>query len=535
MVLEINFKSGKPIHVQIVDQVRAAADSGALRPGEALPAIGPLALELRVNRNAIAKAYAELESLGLVETALGKGHVLKDSRSPLRNEARRKLLVAEVDLAIAEAPTTVRKTLTYALMTAVLAGIYFGLVVLIVRTGIAPREWSAILSAVIVAAVFIPVRTRVGHFVDRFVYAKRYEFPRTLQAIRAAAVSEPDLNGFASRVTEQAEAVLEGQLEWIRDYSALLALADAFPSLRSTRTPVSSGVDLLMPVVSNDELSAVLRLSGRPDGMEYDSEDREFLIAVGEQVAIAANQFRSRKERQEGEFALDIQQGLLPREIPQIPGFTLAGAWQPARVVGGDYYDVFRLGETTLALVLGDVCGKGIPAALLMANLQATVKAYAMEDASPKELCEKVNRAVSGSTTTGRFITFFYAVLDSTRRRLTYVNAGHNPPLIARQDVPRDLKLESGGPVLGVFPDAVYEEGVIDLLPGDRLAIFTDGITEAADSGGDEFGEERLMSILRTPDPAAATELRDAIMRGVARFCREDFADDATLLTLVVE
>ena len=126
---------------------------------------------------------------------------------------------------------------------------------------------------------------------------------------------------------------------------------------------------------------------------------------MGEQVAIAANQFRSRKERQEGEFALDIQQGLLPREIPQIPGFTLAGAWQPARVVGGDYYDVFRLGETTLALVLGDVCGKGIPAALLMANLQATVKAYAMEEASPRELCEKVNRAVSASTTPGRFIT----------------------------------------------------------------------------------------------------------------------------------
>ena len=195
MVLEINFKAGKPIHVQIVDQVRAAADSGALRPGEALPAIGPLALELRVNRNAIAKAYAELESLGLVETASGKGHILKDSRSPLRNEARRKLLVAEVDLAIAEAPTTVRKTLTYALLAAVLAGIYFGLVVLIVRTRVAPGEWAAIVSAVIVAAIFIPVRTRVGRLVDRFVYAKRYEFPRAHQAIRAAAVSEPDFDG----------------------------------------------------------------------------------------------------------------------------------------------------------------------------------------------------------------------------------------------------------------------------------------------------------------------------------------------------
>ena len=244
--------------------------------------------------------------------------------------------------------------------------------------------------------------------------------------------------------------------------------------------------------------------------------------------------FRLRKEKQEGEYALDIQHGLLPREIPQVPGFTIAGAWQPARVVGGDYYDVFTLSGTKLALVVADVSGKGIPAALLMANLQATVKAYATEECSPKNLCEKVNRAVFKSITIGKFITFFYAVLDSATRQLIYANAGHNPPLIARQDG-SCLKLEAGGAVLGVFPDIPYDEAVVDLMPGDRVVICTDGITEASDSNGDEFGEERLISLLRARPSAGATALRDEIMQTVIQFCREDFADDATLLTVAVD
>src|SRR5207248_3121955 len=139
-----------------------------------------------------------------------------------------------------------------------------------------------------------------------------------------------------------------------------------------------------------------------------------------------------------------IQRGLLPREIPQVPGFSIAGAWQPAKDVGGDYYDVFRLNDNELALVVADVSGKGAPAALMMSNLQATTKAYARSSSSPKNLCELVNAAICESISTGKFITFLYAVLDTRARRLTYCNAGHNPPLVISQDG-RCAKLETGG------------------------------------------------------------------------------------------
>ncbi|MGH8246801.1 MAG: PP2C family protein-serine/threonine phosphatase, partial [Gammaproteobacteria bacterium] len=366
------------------------------------------------------------------------------------------------------------------------------------------------------------------------VFAKRFDLPRVLRILKAEAPSQPDLDSFMERVIERTEAVLGARLDLIQDRAKVMSLVHSFPSLRSARTPVSAGADVLMPVFSDDEVQGVLRLAPKSTGREYDVEDLKFLAALGEQVAITADQFRLRHERQESEYALDIQQGLLPREIPQIPGFTIAGAWQPARTVGGDYYDAFRLGETELALVVADVSGKGMPAALLMSNLQATVKAYATVEPSPKDLCGKVNRAVCKSITIGKFITFFYAVLDSAGRRLTYTNAGHNPPVLVRQDG-ACLELEANGAVLGVFPDGSYGQATVELLPGDRLVMFTDGITEAADSNDEEFGEERLIAFLQANLTASATELRDAIMQGVTQFCREDFADDATLLTVVVD
>ncbi len=535
MLLRINFRSGRPVFLQIVDQIKAGAASGTLRRGEALPSIGALSAELRVNRNAVAKAYSELEGLGLIEMQPGRGYFLKESHRPLRKEVRRKVVTAETDQAIMQAPLVLRTTLLYSLLTALLGAIYLGLAGGI--AGVIRGELAALLAAAVVAAVFVPVRSLVQRFVDRLVFAKRFELPRALRVIRAEAPSQPDLDSFMERVVERTEALLGARPELIQDRAEVLSLVHSLPSLRSARAPVSAGADLLMPVFSDDEVLGVLRLAPKPAGQEYDREDLKFLIALGEQVGIVANQFRLRHERQESEYALDIQQGLLPREIPQIPGFTIAGAWQPARTVGGDYYDVFKLSDTELALVVADVSGKGMAAALLMSNLQATVKAYATlesSESSPKDLCARVNRAICKSITIGKFITFFYAVLDSTGRRLTYTNAGHNPPLIARQDG-SCLRLETGGAVLGVFAGGSYERASIDLLPGDRLVMFTDGITEAADSNGEELGEERLTALLRENPAAAAADLRDAIMRSVTQFCREDFADDATLLAVVVD
>jgi serine phosphatase RsbU (regulator of sigma subunit)/DNA-binding transcriptional regulator YhcF (GntR family) len=526
MLLRVDFKSGKPAYLQVMDQIKAGAASGTLRPGEALPPIGSLAGELRVNHNSIAKAYSELEGLGVIEMQPGGGYFLKENRQRLRKEARPKPLAAEIDPALVQTPFLFCQVLTYSLLAILLGALYLALVV--------RGRVAAVLAAAVVAVVFVPGRSVVRRFVDRLVFAKRFELPRVLRIIKAEAPSQPDLDSFMDRVIERTEAIFGARLGLIRDRAEVFSLVHSLPALRSARAPVSAGADLLMPVFSDDEVLGVLRLPPKSTGQEYDAKDLEFLTAIGEQVAITANQFRLRNERQESEYALDIQQGLLPREIPQIPGFTIAGAWQPARMVGGDYYDVFQLSETELALVVADVSGKGMPAALLMSNLQATVKAYATVESSPKDLCGKVNRAICKSITSGKFITFFYAVLDSEGHQLTYTNAGHNPPLIARQDG-SFLKLETGGAVLGMFADGSYEQASIALLPGDRLVMFTDGITEATDSNGEELGEGRLIALLRGNSSADAAEVRDAIMQTVTQFCREGFADDATLLTVAVD
>lgn len=526
MLLRIDFRSGKPVYLQVVDQIKAAAASGTLRPGEALPSIGSLAGELRVNRNAIAKAYSELEGLGLIEMQPGGAYFLKENRERLRKEARLRPLDAEIAQSLDQAPLLLHKVLKYSLLAVLLGALYLALVV--------RGRVAAVLAAAVVASVFLPLRSLAERLAHRLVFAKRFELPRMLRIIKTEAPSQPDLDSFMQRVVESTEALLGARPELIRDRAQVMSLVHSFPALRSARAPVSAGADLLMPVFSDMEVHGVLRLAPKPTGEEYDAEDLKFLTAVAEQVAVTANQFRLRHERQESEYALDIQQGLLPREVPQIAGFTIAGSWQPARTVGGDYYDVFKLSETELALVVADVSGKGMAAALLMSNLQATVKAHTTLESSPDELCARVNRAICKSITTGKFITFFYAVLDSAGHRLTYTNAGHNPPLLVRRDG-ACLRLESGGAVLGVFAGGSYESATVDLRSGDRLLMFTDGITEAADSNGEELGEERLIALLRENPEAAAAELRDTIMQRVTQFCSEDFADDATLLTVVVD
>lgn len=535
MLLRVDYKSGRPVYAQLVTQIKAAAAAGALRPGEALPDISPLAEELRVGRNNVAKAYAELESLGIIELVPGKGYCLKEHHRHLRKEVARSAVAATPQRKVRRSIGT---TFRYALLSLLVAALYFALVgvfgALLVRAGLLRGEVVAMAATLFIAAVFLPLRNRLQLALERTVFRKRHDAPRALESLKAESWSQPTLDAFIEKVIEISESVVGVRPKLVRDHGEVLALVNAFPSLRSAREPVSAGNHCLMPLFSQDEVLGVLRLEAKPTGHVYDPEDWEFLRAVGEQVAAAANQFRTRNERKESEYAFDIQRALLPRETPQVAGFSIAGAWQPARTVGGDYYDVFWLNDKELALIVADVAGKGVPAALLMANVQATTKAYASMALSPRELCRRVNRAICGSISEGRFVTFFYAVLDAQGRHLTYTNAGHNPPLVVSPDG-ACRKLETGGPVLGLFAQAEFEQDTLDLRAGDRLLIFTDGVVEAEDGNGKEFGDERLFTAMTASAHVAAPELRDAIMQAVTHFCRGDFADDATLLAVVVE
>lgn len=232
--------------------------------------------------------------------------------------------------------------------------------------------------------------------------------------------------------------------------------------------------------------------------------------------------------------ARDVQRGFLPKEIPQFPGFEISGAWRPARVIGGDYFDVFRLHLDQAALCIGDVAGKGVAGALLMSNLQAAVKATAEEASCPQKLCARVNQLVRPNLAADKFITFFYGLLDVSRCRLVYTNAGHNAPILVHPDS-SVLRLEQGGPVLGVFPEGQYNQGDVSLAPGDRLVLFTDGLIEATNSAGEEFGEQRLIDTLIQHRALDTQSLQELVLKAASRFCNGHFQDDATLVIVAAE
>jgi phosphoserine phosphatase RsbU/P len=240
-------------------------------------------------------------------------------------------------------------------------------------------------------------------------------------------------------------------------------------------------------------------------------------------------------EAQEAEIkaAHDIQAHLLPREIPKVKGFEVACAWQPAKSVGGDYFDVMALVPGQLAVCLADVSGKGISAALLMANLQATVRAFAPGIAGPGALCRKINEVLCGSIAPGKFVTFFYATIDAETLTLRFENAGHSQPIVLRGE--STTTLTEGGTVLGLFPNAQYEERSFALQSADCLLLTTDGVTEAANESDEEFGDERVTASARAARHLGAHGIRTRILEDVTRFCNGNFHDDASLIVVTVD
>jgi sigma-B regulation protein RsbU (phosphoserine phosphatase) len=248
------------------------------------------------------------------------------------------------------------------------------------------------------------------------------------------------------------------------------------------------------------------------------------------------------KTRLEGELeiAREVQHQLFPRTAPQVAGLQIHGVCKPARVVSGDYYDFLELGADRLGLVLGDISGKGISAALLMAAIQSSLHAQFYNGHSPHgagdlvpistaEVVGRLNRQLYASTPREKYATFFYAVYDGSCRRLTYTTAGHPPPILLRRGSVE--RLAAGGTVVGLFATAKYDQAVVQLEPGDLLLAYTDGITEPENSYGEEFGEERLLEVLRRAAHAPPETLVEEIYRSVSEWTGSpELQDDMTLL-----
>jgi serine phosphatase RsbU (regulator of sigma subunit) len=229
----------------------------------------------------------------------------------------------------------------------------------------------------------------------------------------------------------------------------------------------------------------------------------------------------------------EVQASLLPAEITQVEGCEIAGEWRPAGVVGGDYYDVLPVAGGSVALCVADVSGKGMPAALLMSNLQAGLRALIGEGLGLSDLVTRLNALIAGNVGESRFITLFLGVLDPLGRRLAFCNAGHNPPILMRPDGSWE-RLSTGGPVLGVMPRAIYRDEQVTVGPGDRLILYTDGLTERTAANGEEFGDTRLIEVVRANRQRDATGLRDAVVASVTGFGTGSFEDDLTILVVAV-
>src|SRR5882762_3574003 len=228
-----------------------------------------------------------------------------------------------------------------------------------------------------------------------------------------------------------------------------------------------------------------------------------------------------------------IQEGFLPKEIPQLAGYEIAAAWQSARVVGGDYFDVLPFDGEICGLCIADVAGKGLPAALLMSNLQAAVRGLASPSLSPEALCARLNALLCRNIASDRFVTLFYAHLDGPARQLRYVSAGHNPPFVLHRDGSHE-RLREGGLVLGVFANQSFKSGTVQLQSGDRMVLYTDGVTEASNSEDEEFGEDRVLQVLQQDPTRTAVEIQKNILQAAAQFSRGPWQDDATLLVIAV-
>jgi phosphoserine phosphatase RsbU/P len=331
-------------------------------------------------------------------------------------------------------------------------------------------------------------------------------------------------------------------LGWMQLYRAPLRVGHAAGDERFRLVASQSGVNALLsvPLLTRGRLVGVLTVCNRKDGGAFGETDQRLLTIIGSQSAQIIENARLYEEEQklremqeELRVAFQIQTRLLPAAAPIVDGYDLAGLSIPAQAVGGDFFDYISINPARLVVCVGDVSGKGLPAALLMATAQATIRGQAVADKSPAGTIARVNGHIYRSIKRGNFLTLFYGELLSEENVFRYVNAGHNRPLVMRSDGAIE-DLRDGGVAIGLVPAAAYEEGHLALNRGDVLVIYSDGVTEARNAAREEFGEGRLADAIRRHSGGPAAALLERIIADVDSFVDgADASDDLTLLAVI--
>ena len=334
------------------------------------------------------------------------------------------------------------------------------------------------------------------------------------------------------------------------------ALNSVLPSMREERagehdTLRTIKARLLVQIRQKHELVGILSFGPRRGGFQYSNADRELLMSIAAQLALVIDNARltermvaQERMRRELALAAEVQQRLLPSAPPQCVAMEIAGFCEPARGVGGDYYDFINFDDRQLGLAIADVAGKGMPAALLMSTVQATLRSLTARNGSNGDcdqelasIVSKLNRLLFNTTNGEHYVTFFYATFDQSTQLLTYVNAGHNPPLYFRANENNEFReLTAGGTVAGAFEHSRYEQETVQMESNDLLFLYTDGLSEAFNKDGEEFGSNRIMETLKANAQLSVDEIRDQVVRRVKEWCSGvSLYDDLTFVVMKVK
>lgn len=312
---------------------------------------------------------------------------------------------------------------------------------------------------------------------------------------------------------------------------------DRFTNLSDDEFPIKS--ILSAPLKTKGRLIGVLNVFNKISEDGFTLDDQRILSIIATQSAQVVENARLYDEEQslkkieeELKIANDIQTRLLPKTNPQINGFDIASKSVPAKEVGGDYYDFIQIDENNIVICLGDISGKGMPAALLMANLQATLRGQALFTSSAGECLTRANKLLYRSTDRQNYATLFYGILDSSNDTFRFSNAGHNPPILMNLDK-KVIRLTKGGTVLGFMEDFQFEEDSVNLKKGDTIIIYSDGIDEAFNIDDEEYGEENLLSIIKDSLSLDAEKIIENVFESVRSHVQDaPQSDDITIVVI---
>jgi serine phosphatase RsbU (regulator of sigma subunit) len=479
----------------------------------------------------------------------------------------------------------VNRTLVYGFLIIVLVAIYFASVVILQRTFETltgeRSDLAAVASTLVIVALFIPVRRYVEEFVNRRFYRRRYNAVKTVESFSASLRDEVDLE----RVVHRLESVIRETIQptrvstWLHTGSGfqiyhseknvihdepnhnsekfLIAMDDPILDLFSRepgiieleelevesdayRLLLSTDFKLVVPLITHSELIGWMSLGQRMSEQDYSSDDEILLSRLAIQVAptvrvaqlVAEQQAEAfERERLEQELlvASRIQTALLPKELPQFDDWQMSAYYQPARKVGGDFYEFKYFKDGRLGIFIGDVTDKGIPAAMVMATTRTLLMALAQETLSPAQVLKQVNNLLQEDIPTSMFVTCFYAILDPADGRLVFANAGHNLPYrLTKRTL---LELKAAGMPLGLMPGVEYDLHEMVIEPGDFIMFYSDGLVEAHNEQREMFGSNRLKALFEDYEGDGPT-LIDLLLLELQAFTGPDLEqeDDITIV-----